>query len=111
MSTGIIIAIIVAVAVVVALVAAWPAMRRGRDERELERRRDRAVEHHRGAAEERRVEAELAEQRAQRERAEAELQETRARMHEEGLADDELRQDDRRRGDTGERERDPAGRR
>src|SRR5216684_2253386 len=53
MTSGIIIAIIVAVVVVIAPVAAWPAMRRRRDERELERRRDRAIEHHRGAAEER----------------------------------------------------------
>ena len=56
---------------------------------------------------ERRVQAELSEQRAQRDRAEAELQETRARMHEQGLADDELREGDR--GREGERER--AGRR
>jgi flagellar biosynthesis/type III secretory pathway M-ring protein FliF/YscJ len=94
MSTGIIIAIIVVVVLVIALVAARPALKRRRDERELETRRDRAVEHHRGAAEGRRVHAELAEQKAQRERAEAELQETRADMHEKGLADDELRRGD-----------------
>ncbi len=94
MSTGIIIAIIVVVVVVIALLAARPAMKRKRDERELENRRDRAVDHHRGAAEESRVQAELAEQKAQRERAEAELQETRANMHETGLADDELRRGD-----------------
>jgi flagellar biosynthesis/type III secretory pathway M-ring protein FliF/YscJ len=94
MSTGIIIAIIVVVVLVIALLALRPAIRRKRDERELENRRDRAVDHHRGEAEERRVHAELAEQKAQRDRAEAELQESRANMHEKGLADDELRRGD-----------------
>jgi uncharacterized protein YqeY len=69
MSTGIIIAIVVVVIVVIALLAVRPAMKRKREERELEQRRGRAVEHHRGAAEERRVHAELAVQ----EESEAEL--------------------------------------
>ena len=55
---------------------------------------------HREEASARAVRAEEAEQIAARERAEAELHETRARMHERGLADDELA-DDRERLDDG----------
>jgi C4-dicarboxylate-specific signal transduction histidine kinase len=91
MSTGAIVAIVVGVAVVLGLLA-WlvPRLRRTQLERELQRRRGTAVEHHREEAEGRRLRAETAEREAQRERAEAELHESRAAMHERGMADHEL---------------------
>jgi hypothetical protein len=52
------------------------------------------VDRHREVAQERESRAELAERHAARERAEAELHEARARVHERGLADDELRDTD-----------------
>ena len=48
------------------------------------------AERHRSTAQERHTRAEVAEQAAQRERAEAELQEARAKLHDQGLADEEL---------------------
>jgi flagellar biosynthesis/type III secretory pathway M-ring protein FliF/YscJ len=95
MDTGLIIAIVIAVIVLIALVAfVIPRARRKREERELERRRGAVVDRHREVAEERQSRAELAERHAARERAEADLHEARARVHERGLADEELRDAD-----------------
>jgi hypothetical protein len=90
MSTGVIIAIVVVVLIVLALIALLPRMRAKSRERELMRRRGEVADTHREHASARTARAEEAEQIAARERAEAELHETRARMHERGLADDEL---------------------
>ena len=96
MSTGVIIAIVVVVLIALALIAfAMPRMRANARARELERHRGEVADAHREHASARTARAEEAEQIAARERAEAELHETRARMHERGLADDEL--DDRAR--------------
>jgi Flp pilus assembly protein TadB len=95
MDTGLIIAIVIAVIVLIALLAfVIPRARRKREERQLERRRGAVVDRHREVAEERQSRAELAERHAARERAEADLHEARARVHERGLADDELRDAD-----------------
>jgi hypothetical protein len=95
MDTGLIIAIVIAVIVLIALVAfVIPRARRKREERELERRRGAVVDRHREVADERQSRAELAERHAARERAEADLHEARARVHERGLADEELRDAD-----------------
>jgi FtsZ-interacting cell division protein ZipA len=102
MSTGAIIAIVVVALVLLALLAfVLPRMRKNAQvrarERELGQRRERAAEEHRAEADSRRRDAEMAEQKARmaeteakRERAEAELGEERARMHERGMADQEL---------------------
>ncbi|HEX7300021.1 MAG TPA: hypothetical protein VF257_13560 [Solirubrobacteraceae bacterium] len=89
MSIAVIIAIVVVVVVAIALIALPRARARAR-ERELARRRGEVADAHRDQASERVARAEEAEQIAARERAEAELHETRARLHEHGLADDEL---------------------
>ena len=100
MSIGAIIAIIVVAIVIVAVVAiALPRMRATARERELVRRRGAVADAHRDRASDRVARAEEAEQIAARERAEAELHETRARLHERGLADDELDAEDERLGD------------
>jgi predicted Holliday junction resolvase-like endonuclease len=97
MSTGAIIAIVVVVLILLALIALLlPRMRAKSRERELNRRRGEVADTHREHASARVARAEEAEQIAARERAEAELHETRARMHERGLADDELERDDGR---------------
>jgi flagellar biosynthesis/type III secretory pathway M-ring protein FliF/YscJ len=97
MSTGVIIAIVVVVLIGLALIAfAMPRLRANKRARELDRQRGEVADAHRDHASARTARAEEAEQIAARERAEAELHETRARMHERGLADDEL---------DGERER------
>jgi hypothetical protein len=91
MSIGVIIAIVVVAIVIIALFAiALPRMRANAREREIMRRRGAVAEAHRDRASDRVARAEEAEQIAARERAEAELHETRARLHERGLADDEL---------------------
>ena len=91
MSTGAIIAIIVVAVIVIAVIAiALPRMRAKAREREVVRRRNEVAEAHRDRASDRAARAEEAEQVAARERAEAELHETRARLHERGLADEEL---------------------
>jgi hypothetical protein len=91
MSTGVIIAIVVvALLVVAAFAIALPRMRANARERELMRRRAAVADAHHDRASDRFARAEEAEQIAARERAEAELHETRARLHERGLADDEL---------------------
>jgi C4-dicarboxylate-specific signal transduction histidine kinase len=97
MSTGVIIAIVVVVLIVLALIALLPRMRAKSREREIVRRRTEVADTHREHASARTARAEEAEQIAARERAEAELHETRARMHERGLADDELEGDNSRR--------------
>jgi hypothetical protein len=100
MSTGAIIAIVVAALLIIAVVAiALPRMRANARERELARRRGEIADAHRDRASDRAARAEEAEQIAARERAEAELHETRARLHERGLADDELDAEDERLGD------------
>jgi FtsZ-interacting cell division protein ZipA len=100
MSTGAIIAIVVAAIVVIAIIAiVLPRMRANARERELARRRTEVANAHRERASDRAARAEEAEQIAARERAEAELHETRARLHERGLADDELDTDGDRVGD------------
>jgi hypothetical protein len=75
-----------------------PRARAKAREREIARQRDEVATAHRERAEDRAARAEYAEQQAARERAEAELHETRARMHERGLADDELDLDRERLG-------------
>ena len=101
MSTGVIIAIVVVALILLALFAfALPRMRARSHARELERHRGEVADAHREHASARTARAEEAEQIAARERAEAELHETRARMHERGLADDELA-DERERLDEG----------
>ena len=102
MSTGVIIAIVIVAILIVAVFAiALPRMRANARERELARRRDEVADAHRDRASDRLARAEEAEHIAARERAEAELHETRAKLHERGLADDEL---------EGERERLDDGR-
>jgi hypothetical protein len=84
-----------------------PRTRAKAREREIVRRRDEVANAHRAHAEDRSARADYAEQQAARERAEAELHETRARLHERGLADDELDAERERLGtadgDSGER--------
>ena len=95
MSAGLIVAIVVLVIVVIALVAfAIPRARRAREQRQLEERRGAVVERHREVAQDREARADLAEREAARQRAEADLHQARARVHERGLADDELRNAD-----------------
>jgi hypothetical protein len=98
MSIAVIIAIIVVVVVAIALFA-LPRMRARAHEREILRRRGEVADAHRERASDRVARAEEAEQIAARERAEAELHETRARLHERGLADDELDAERERLGD------------
>jgi uncharacterized protein HemX len=89
--TGLIIAIVVVVILAIVLFAVlMPRARAKAREREVARQRDEVASAHRERAEDRAARADYAEQQAARERAEAELHETRARMHERGLADDEL---------------------
>jgi uncharacterized protein HemX len=89
--TGLIIAIVVIAIIAVAVFAfLMPRARAKAREREIARQRDEVATAHRERAEDRAARADYAEQQAARERAEAELHETRARMHERGLADDEL---------------------
>jgi hypothetical protein len=100
MSTGVIIAIVVVALVGLALIAfALPRMRANARARELDRHRGEVADAHRDRASARTARAEEAEQIAARERAEAELHETRARMHERGLADDELEDERERLGE------------
>lgn len=113
MSTGLIVAIVVIVALAVLLFAVlMPRARARARERELVRRRDEVASAHRAHAEDRQARAEYAEQQAARERAEADLHETRARLHERGLADDELDAERERLGTGGDRgarfDREPA---
>ena len=91
MSTGTIIVIVIAAVIVLAILAMlMPRMRARRQERQINQARGRAAEGHREVADERMERARLAERQAERERAEAEVHQSRARLHEDGLADDEL---------------------
>jgi FtsZ-interacting cell division protein ZipA len=95
MSAGLIIAIIVVVLVLIALVVfGLPRARKAREARQLEQRRDAVVGRHREEAQQRATRADIAEKEAARQRAEADLHESRAKVHEQGLADDELRSSD-----------------
>ena len=101
MSTGLIVAIVVIVALIVLLFAVVrPRARAKSRERQLGQRRGEVADAHRSHAEDRAARAEYAEQQAARERAEAELHESRARLHERGLADDELDAERERLGTT-----------
>jgi FtsZ-interacting cell division protein ZipA len=93
----IVIAVVVVVLILFALMVVIPRGRARARQREIDQRRDRAVTQHRGEAEDRNKQADLAErhariaqQEAQRERADAQLHEERASMHEDGLVDHEL---------------------
>ena len=90
MTTAIILIVVVAALILLAVTLVMPRAREKARERELERRRGEVAGAHRDQAQERVAKAEAAEQHAERERAEAELHEARARLHERGLADDEL---------------------
>ena len=106
--TGLIIAIVViAILAIIVFAVAMPRARAKARERELVNRRDEVASAHRSHAEDRQARAEYAEQQAARERAEADLHESRARLHERGLADDELDAERERLGatDTGRDER------
>jgi flagellar biosynthesis/type III secretory pathway M-ring protein FliF/YscJ len=83
---------IVAVLVVLAIIAfvVLPRTRARAQERKLEHRRGEMADRHRTEAEERKLKADYAEQQAQRERAEADLHEARAKLHERGMADEDL---------------------
>jgi FtsZ-interacting cell division protein ZipA len=89
-STAIIVIIAIAIIALIAFMFIMPRARAKARERELESRRSEVADTHRDHAQQRVAKAEVAEHEAARERAEAELHETRARMHEKGLADDEL---------------------
>jgi type II secretory pathway pseudopilin PulG len=107
MSTGAIIAIIVVAILIVAVFAiALPRMRANARERELAQRRNEVAGAHRDRASDRLARAEEAEHIAARERADAELHESRARLHERGLADDQLDDEHDRLGGARARERD-----
>jgi hypothetical protein len=102
MTTGAIIAIVVAALIIIALIAfLMPRARARREQRELETRREQRAGEHRQEAELREREAAEAEQRArlaEREaevqRAQAELHNEKAGLHERGMADDELVEND-----------------
>ena len=107
MSTGLIIVIAVVAVLIIALLVMLPRMRASarqkKAERELHSRRERVADEHRSAAADRERDAEMAErkarmaqQEAERERAEANLRRERAEMHERGMADDELIDDNER---------------
>jgi FtsZ-interacting cell division protein ZipA len=110
MSTVLIIVIVVVVVVLVAGLVLLTRLPKARErarvqkrERELDQRRDQVVDVHREEAASRERQAEVAEQRARvaaqeakRERAESELAEAKAKLHERGLADHELINDDER---------------
>ena len=100
-SVAVIVIVVVVVAAVILLFALWPRLRERRRirarERELGARRESAISEHQEEAQGRVRRAEEAEQRAriahqeaQRERAEADLHTEKARLHESGLADHEL---------------------
>ena len=90
MTTAIIVIVVIAVVALIAAMVVMPRMRARAQERELQHHREEVAGAHRDHAQQRQAKADIAEQQAARERAEAELHETRARLHEQGLADDEL---------------------
>jgi Flp pilus assembly protein TadB len=100
--TGLIIAIVViAIIALVLLAFVMPRARAKARERQVARQRDEVATAHRERAEDRAARADYAEQEARSERAEAELHESRARLHERGLADDELDTERERLGTAG----------
>jgi FtsZ-interacting cell division protein ZipA len=120
MSTVLIVVIVVVVIVVVGLLLTLPKARERarlqKRERELDQRRDQVVGEHREEAASRERQAEVAEQRAQvaaqeakRERAESELAVEKAKLHERGLADHELIDDDEREHFAGTSAAEPLG--
>lgn len=112
MSTGLIIAIVVVVLIVIALVAVvMPRSRAKAQEHKLVQRRSEVADAHRGEAEQRVARAEYAESQAKRERAEAELHESRAKLHEQGMADDDLEEDRERLANRDTEVRDPQSQR
>ncbi len=108
MSTGAIIAIVVVALIIIALLAFMLPRMRARArvqkrERELQQRREHVAGEHRAEANERERQAAEAEQRAriaareaEAERAQAELHSERAGLHERGMADHELIDDNER---------------
>lgn len=107
MSTGLIIAIVVVVLILIGLLVMLPRMRAKAREREarkeLEGRRERVATEHReeastrtSRADQAEQEAALAQKNAQVERAQAERHEQEAQLHERGMADDKLIDDDER---------------
>ncbi len=89
--TGLIVVIVVVVVVVVLLLALLPRLRRARQQKRLESEREQLADRHRSDAEDRRIQADLAEREAQRKRGEAGVLEKQAELHDRGLADDEIR--------------------
>ena len=100
MAVGLIVAIVV-VLLVVGVLVMLPRMRakaeQQKAERELQSRRAAVADRHRGEATRREREAEMAEQKAriaqqeaEKGRAEAQLEHERAKLHDRGMADDEL---------------------
>jgi FtsZ-interacting cell division protein ZipA len=110
MSTVLVVVIVVVVVLVVAGLVMLTRLPKARErarlqkrERELNERREQVVDEHREEAAARERQAEVAEQRArvaaqeaQRERAESQLAEEKAKLHERGLADHELIDNDER---------------
>lgn len=109
MSTVLIVVIVVVAVLIVVglLLTRLPRMRERarmqKRERELEQRRERVADEHRQEAAGREREAEVAEQRArvaaleaERQRAESRVAEAKAGLHERGLADHELIDEDER---------------
>lgn len=107
MTTAVIIAVVVVAIIAIALVV-LPRMRGRQRERELVARRGEVADAHRQHAADRSARAEEAELMAAKERAEAELHETRARLHERGLADEQLDADRDRLARTGDARTAPA---
>ncbi len=108
MSTGLIIAIVVVVLIIIALVAfVLPRSKAKTQERKLVQRRGEVADAHRGEAEQRLARAEYAENQAKRERAEADLHESRAKIHEQGMADEDLDGERQRLADRDPEVRDP----
>jgi hypothetical protein len=102
MTTAIVAIVVVAALILLAVMLVMPRAKAKARERELEQRRDEVAGAHREHADQRVAKAEVAEHHAARERAEAELHEARARLHERGLADDELDTERERLTDAGD---------
>jgi FtsZ-interacting cell division protein ZipA len=93
-TTTLIVLAIIAAVVLVALLVLLPRMRAKQRERQMEReiatRRSQAADRHRGVAQRRETEAERLEREARAARLEADAHAERAQVHERGLADDQL---------------------
>jgi FtsZ-interacting cell division protein ZipA len=102
----VVVAVVVIVVIGLLLVTMPSARERARlqkRDRELDERRERVVDEHREEAADRERQAEVAEQRArvaateaERQRAESHVAQEKAKLHERGLADQELIDDDER---------------